>query len=80
MSERLWFAVVGGALAVGGTAISRQAEAVPTYMSTKIYYSDATKTVEVGAKVLIGCTPPNNYMLWGVTSNYYSIELDPCTP
>ncbi|MEQ1564139.1 MAG: DUF6289 family protein [Myxococcota bacterium] len=68
--------VVGGVL--GGLAAT-PAEALPTQMSIRTYYSTSAKTVEVGEKLIISCDGNGQRMLWGVTSAYYNTTFEPCS-
>lgn len=62
----------------GAEAIVSSAVALaPSYGWDRTYYSDATYTVVVGQGQK-GCSGKPSTMLWGVQTNYFHGELQPC--
>ncbi len=66
-------------LAVVGLAVSAAAVALPDEEITKVYYSDASMTTEVGEKLITLCgIGIVNYQVWGSTSSHYRTEKLRC--
>jgi len=56
---------------------SSDAVAAPSFGWDRTYYSDASMTVAVGQGQK-GCSGKPAIMLWGVMTNYFTSELQPC--
>jgi hypothetical protein len=66
-------------LAVVGLAVSAAAVALPNEEITKVYYSDASMTTEVGERLVTLCgIGIANYQVWGSTSSHYRTERIDC--
>ena len=66
-------------LAVVGLTVSVAAVALPDEEITRVYYSDASMSSQVGEKMVTLCGGGIvNYQVWGVTSSHYRTESLRC--